>query len=185
MVNEIICAGDSLTGWKVYDSNEKYWPFATYPRFLQEQITEGNNSTRIINAGFDGFESDMADSIAAEYLGMYPDSRGFVMFFGINDLLKTKYTANLGETVVSHLNAAAKRVINKNKLPFVINMPRYISPGARQFNKILADSIEKGARIIDISSKLKPAHLEDGVHTNELGARAIAKEVYRALGPIL
>jgi hypothetical protein len=40
LVVDVVCAGDSITGWNNFGP-AKFWPFPTYPRFLQESIHTG------------------------------------------------------------------------------------------------------------------------------------------------
>ena len=54
---DVVCAGDSLTGWNNYGPAQ-YWPFPTYPRFLQEkcesldlQVADGGIAGEISDNG--------------------------------------------------------------------------------------------------------------------------------------
>ena len=81
---DIVCAGDSLTGWNNFGAAGQ-WPFRTYPEFLQELCTP--LGLRVANGGIAGEISDNGPQQVRDYLDLFPNARYFViMGMGTNDL---------------------------------------------------------------------------------------------------
>jgi lysophospholipase L1-like esterase len=72
---DIVCAGDSLTGWNNFGPAGQ-WPYRTYPDFLQELCIPLR--LRIANGGIAGEISDNGPQQVREYLDLFPKARYFV-----------------------------------------------------------------------------------------------------------
>jgi len=98
---DIVCAGDSLTGWNNFGP-ARSWPYRTYPDFLQELCVP--LGLRIANGGIAGEISDNGPKQVVDYLRLFPNARYFVLGMGTNDLgmwpdmaaTSKKIIANLG-----------------------------------------------------------------------------------------
>jgi len=81
---EVVCAGDSLTGWNHFGP-ANLWRYPTYPRFLQ-QLCEPLG-LRIADGEIAGEVIDNSLGHGQRYLDLFPNSRSFITIgFDTNDL---------------------------------------------------------------------------------------------------
>jgi len=80
---DIVCAGDSLTGWNNFGPAGQ-WPYRTYPDFLQEFCDP--LGLRIANGGIAREISDNGPQQVRRYLELFPNARYFIIGMGTNDL---------------------------------------------------------------------------------------------------
>jgi len=183
---EIVCVGDSITGWNEYGP-PVLWPTPTYPDFLQQQVSE--ETTKVANCGFGGRLSAEGIPLVDRYLQVFENARYFVIGFGTNDLAGTDSVPT--EKIIENIDAMVDLVLSASKEPILFNVP-YIngsevsrhmkrwSDDRRDFHnqKLGTYCSDKGVPLVDICSKLENEHLGDMLHPNENGAKIIAREIY-------
>ena len=79
---DVVCAGDSLTGWNNFGSVH-YWPYPTYPQFLHESCLPLN--LQVANGGIAGEISDNGPQQVRDYLDLFPNARFFIIGMGTNE----------------------------------------------------------------------------------------------------
>jgi lysophospholipase L1-like esterase len=187
--DQIICVGDSLTGWNIQDYLFGDEVFPVYPNYLQNLMPEKD----VINKGFAGAVSEEGINRIEEYLPLFPKAKFYIIGFGTNDLA----SGNLIETnksIINNLNKMVDMVLNNGKNLLLLNVPyvnsSYFSADIASelnrkrdyHNKKLEEAFSsRDLNIIDICSKLDDSHFADNLHTNENGAKIIAKEIYNIL----
>jgi lysophospholipase L1-like esterase len=186
--DQIICVGDSLTGWNTEDFLFGDPVFPVYPDYLQNLMPE----KKIINYGFAGALSKEGINKIKSYIPMFPNAKFYIISFGTNDLASGKLEEKSKE-IISNLNEMVDLILNVKKTPLLINVPyintKYFTEKKSSelnkkrdyHNKKLKKFFSKEIEIIDICSKLNDDHLSDELHTNEKGAEIIAKEIYKIL----
>jgi len=80
---DVVCAGDSITGWNNFGAVGE-WPYRTYPDFLQ-RLCDSLGLT-VANGGIAGEFSENGLGQVEEYLALFPNARFFVVGYGTNDL---------------------------------------------------------------------------------------------------
>ena len=199
MANEIICVGDSITGWNRFQGEERErLNSQAYPRFLQELLDKRKNPERleVINEGYDGARSSEAREIIGKYL-FAPTSKYFIVNFGTNDVADELSMPFHESGLIDNLKQAVALVKSNNKTPLQMNLYylSYTTGERRTIDRQLKDRYNYEIReyclsskipLVDICSVIKPEHLldDDGVHPNEAGAKLIAQEVYKVLEKI-
>ena len=98
---DIVCAGDSLTGWNNYGPAQT-WPYPTYPQFLQQLCLP--LKLRIANGGIAGEVSDNGPQQVQDYLRLFPNARYFVFGMGTNDLGTWPDTEATSEKIIDNLD---------------------------------------------------------------------------------
>lgn len=191
---DVVCVGDSITGWNNIRSEGievPYGPYPTYPEFLQELL---GNSLRVADGGIAGEISVNGIDHVEQCLDLFPNSRYFILGFGTNDLPGSSNLERTSKAVIYNMDRMINEIVNKNKVFFLINVP-YIA--GRRFSKKLLDMAkeerdyhnarleayaqEQNIPLADICSLLKEEHFADGVHPNKKGAKVIAQEVYKLI----
>ena len=187
MVNEIICIGDSITGWNNLSRNPYDWPVPTYPRYLDELVKNAKKTREVINAGFNGARSNELPRIFSEYELSYPQSEYIIMQFGTNDFHAEGFRPQISNRICSYLSSGIKISKHLNKIPIIINQHR-ISSEASSIARIEKHNAHLAAECrrwkipcVDIYSRIRDHNLRDNFHPNGGGARLIAEEVYRVL----
>ncbi|OYT31825.1 hypothetical protein B6U93_02955 [Candidatus Woesearchaeota archaeon ex4484_78] len=182
----IVCVGDSITGWN--PERFEFWPFLTYPSFLQELLPD----YKIVNCGIAGEFSKNGISLVENCLKLFPNAKFFIVGFGTNDLALGLLTET-SKKIINNLKIMIDLVIKAGKIPFLINVPYLkesvfekkraeIAHDKRDYhNQKLAEAFSGKVKIIDICSKLKDEHFGDSLHPNKKGAEIIAKEVFKVL----
>jgi len=208
---DIVCVGDSLTGWNNHLTHPILWPFPTYPKFLQDILNENDADLPVVNAGIAGATSNAGFFAVMSYLDPFEKAQFYIIGFGANDLgvgTLTEFDKSIGLTeadiykppleeltkkAVENIDLMVDSVLAEGKTPILINVPNVnekICPPERiqelrakrdYFNKQVADYFAGRVPIVDIRSKLKDEHFGDSVHTNEEGAKIIAEAVFSEL----
>ncbi len=192
---DIVCVGDSLTGWNNFGLPEN-WPFPTYPRFLQLLCSPQGN--RVVDGGIAGEVSPAGPRHVSRYLEWFVNATWYVIGFGTNDLGMSDDVRKTSERIVEHMQAMASRVKNRGMHPIFLNVPdanhRCFSAtvaerlrGDRAYHNRQLAAFCKSAHIplVDICTPLDDDHFGDALHPNESGARVIAETVFRTLSQLL
>lgn len=188
---DVVCAGDSLTGWNNFGPASS-WPYRTSPDFLQ-QLCEPLK-LRIANGGIAGEVSDNGPQQVEDYLGLFPNARYFIMGMGTNDLGTWPDTEATSRRIIANLGKMVQAVRDRGKQAILFNVPnanegmfpRYVVEELREkracHNARLRDFCDQqGIPLADICSRLKDDHFGDELHPNDAGARIIAEAVFEAL----
>jgi lysophospholipase L1-like esterase len=186
---DIVCAGDSLTGWNNYGSVQ-YWPYPTYPLFLQESCAP----LRVANGGIAGEISDNGPQQIRDYLDLFPNARFFILGMGTNDLGTWPDTESASRRIIDNLDRMAQMVLERGKQPILFNVPhvneRAFSPrmameihDKRDYHnpRLKAFCDEHGIPLADICGLLRDEHFGDELHPNGRGAKIIAEAVIQVL----
>jgi lysophospholipase L1-like esterase len=189
MVDEIICLGDSIT-------RREDPKIITYPEILRNRLIEKGYTMPVVNLGEEGESALNAPTKVSEALGMYKDSRYFLMLFGTNDIANFTYPETIetaSEKITGSLEASIGLVLDAGKVPIMLNLP----PANRQLigrinlslrniehhnNKLMEMCMRRKVDSVDLYHRLQyHEHLPDGLHPNHAGAIVIAGEVYKTL----
>ncbi len=186
---DVVCAGDSLTGWNNYGPAD-CWPQPVYPQFLQELCRP--LGLRIANAGVAGEISRNGVKQVRECLELFPHARCFIMGYGTNDLAMWSDLERTSGEIIANIGQMVESVRERGKRPIVFNVPYANEPlfpprlasqlhAEREFhNARLKEYCNlHGVPLANVCSRLCPEHLADELHTNEPGARIIAEEVFK------
>ena len=192
MLVDVVCAGDSLTGW----NNEgpiQYWPYPTYPQFLAELA----HPLRIANGGIAGEISENGIGQVRDYLDLFPNARCFIIAYGTNDLgcgrIRSGPAAASSRTWTEwcgRLPNEARRRCSSTSLMSTRRCSRCLiatdSHQKRDYhNARLKEYCDQhGIPLADICSHLRGEHFADELHPNGAGARIIAEEVFKVLGAV-
>jgi lysophospholipase L1-like esterase len=184
---DIVCAGDSITGWNhLGEEAISNNGFLTYPYFLQ-RLT----SLQVFDGGIAGADSNQGISHIKEYLELFPNSRIFLIGYGTNDLGCSGSLGRISEQLMNNLDSMINEVCGKDKKPILVNVPPMnpsflpleivnVSNLRRSYHNKRLEGYSKERRIalIDIYSVLNSSHFRDAIHPNEKGAEKIAKKIY-------
>jgi lysophospholipase L1-like esterase len=188
---DIVCAGDSLTGWNNFGPVES-WPYPTYPSFLQELCAPLD--WRVANGGIAGEVSDNGPQQVRDYLDLFPNARIFVIGIGTNDLGTWPETETASRRILVNLARMVETVAKRGKRPILFNVPhvneQMFPPrivrevhGKREYHnpRLKAFCDEHGIPLADICSLLHDEHFGDELHPNGSGAKIIAETVFQML----
>jgi lysophospholipase L1-like esterase len=191
---DVVCAGDSLTGWNNYGSAQ-YWPFPTYPRFLQQKCE--SQDLQVADGGIAGEISDNGPGHVRRYLELFPNSRYFIIGFGTNDLGTWPDLEQTSQRIIDNLERMVSAVRSVNKRPILFNVPN-VNEGVfpvsivaqcrhkRDFHnaRLAAFCEQNEIPLADIRPHLHNEHFGDSLHPNEVGARRIADAVFDVLAVV-
>jgi lysophospholipase L1-like esterase len=188
---DVICAGDSLTGWN-NGGPVACWPYLCYPQFLQESCLP--LGLRIANSGIAGEISSNGVDHVRDYLELFPNARYFVIGYGTNDLGLWPDVERTSQDIIENLNQMVQSVVEQGKKAVLFNVP-YANESL--FSRRIANKLHlkqdhhngklkehcdrHSIPLANICSKLGDEHLGDELHPNEAGARIIADEVFQVL----
>jgi len=188
---DVVCAGDSITGWNNYGPVQ-YWPYPTYPSFLQELCEPLN--LRIADGGIAGEVSDNGLGHVQRYVDLFPDSRYFTIGFGTNDLGTYPDLKSTSNRIIDNLDSMAMAVIEQGKIPLIFNIPyaneaMFPTSIARDTHekrdyhnaKLNEYCQQKDIPLADVCSCLTDEHFGDELHPNATGAKTIAERVFEIL----
>jgi lysophospholipase L1-like esterase len=191
---DVVCAGDSLTGWNNYGPVQ-YWPYPTYPSFLQEMC--GPLNLRIADGGIAGEISDNGLGHVRRYLDLFPTSRYFIIGFGTNDLGTWPDQVAASQRIICNLDNMVMAIIDSGKSPLLFNIPyanesMFPAPLARDthekrdyHNAKLGEYCQKKEiPLAEVCSYLTDEHFGDELHPNALGAQIIAERVFEVLNVV-
>ena len=188
---DIVCAGDSLTGWNNYGPVSS-WPYRTYPAFLQEFCAP--LGLRVANGGVAGEISDNGPQQVRDYLDLFSNARFFIIGMGTNDLGTWPDTEFTSRRIIGNLGRMAQMVRDRGKQPILFNVPhvneRMFPPriarevhGKRDCHNPRLKSFceEHGIPLADICGLLRDEHFGDELHPSDQGAKIIAEAVFQVL----
>jgi lysophospholipase L1-like esterase len=191
---DIVCAGDSLTGWNNFGP-ARTWPYPTYPGFLQELCVP--RGLWIANGGIAGEISNNGPQQVRDYLELFPNARYFVFGMGTNDLGSWPDTAATSKKIIGNLGKMLQAVQRQGKKAVLFNVPNaneamfpsFIVKELREkrdYHNVRLKEFcgEQGIPLADIYSKLKDEHFADELHPNAEGAKIIAGEVFKVLSAV-
>jgi lysophospholipase L1-like esterase len=188
---DVVCAGDSLTGWN-NEGSIGYWPYPCYPKFLQELCNP--MGLKIANGGIAGEISRNGVGQVRDYLGLFPNARYFVIGYGTNDLGMWPDMERTSQQIIENLDQMVHAVIEHGPQPILFNVP-YANESAftpsiakelhqkRDYHNGRLRAYCEGHDILlaDICARLGDEHFADELHPNAAGAKIIAEEVFKAL----
>jgi lysophospholipase L1-like esterase len=188
---DVVCAGDSLTGWNNYGPVWG-WPFPTYPSGLQELCQP--LGLHVANGGIAGEISDNGPQQVRDYLNLFPNARYFIFGMGTNDLGMWPDAPSTSCRIIGNLEQMTRAVLEKGKQPILFNVPHanesLFPPemageirAKRDYHnpRLKAYCDQYGVPLVDICSQLGDQHFGDHLHPNAEGAKIIAQEIYQAL----
>jgi lysophospholipase L1-like esterase len=190
----VVCAGDSITGWNNFGVVED-WPFRTYPEFLQ-RLCDPLGLT-IANDGIAGEVSANGLGQIHDHLELFPNARFFVVGFGTNDLGMSPEVEQTSPRIIENLDNMVWAIRDSSRRPILLNVPpanesmvfQSMVEDLRRMrhyhNERLAAYCQKnGVPLVDIASVLRDEHFGDELHPNDEGAQLIAHEVFRVLNEV-
>jgi lysophospholipase L1-like esterase len=191
---DVVCAGDSITGWNNF-GGVRDWPYRTYPEFLLRLCEPPGLS--IANGGLAGEVSPNGVAQVQDYLGLFPNSRYFVVGYGTNDLGMWPEVELTSPMIIENLDRMVRAIRDGGRQPILLNVPyanesmfpRRISEDLHRMrdyhNERLSGHCEENhVPLIDIASKLRNEHFADELHPNDDGAKVIAQEVFGVLSEV-
>ena len=189
---DIVCAGDSITGWNNFRRHVDDWPFCSYPEFLQ-RLCDPLGLT-IADCGIAGEVSPNGVGQVQEYLGLFPNARHFVIGYGGNDLDKWPGVEETSPRIIENLNLMVEAVRAAGRTAVLLDVlnaeeSRLSSEEAATLRHTLAyhnEHLRQHCRahrvaLVEVCGKLRAEHFDDPFHPNEQGAQIIAGEVFRVL----
>lgn len=190
---DIVCTGDSITGWNNVRSGEvsvPSGPFPTYPQFLQELVN--GEDLKVADCGIAGEISRNGLYHIKQNLKLFPNAQYFVIGYGTNDLGEALFLEQTSESIINNLDEMIDMVLQGSRKPILINVPylgsNLFSELGYEKSKVQRDyhnlrlkeyCQKKQIPLVDICSVLKDEYFADGLHPNEAGARVIAEEIYK------
>ena len=117
---DIVCAGESLTGWNNFGPVGQ-WPYQTYLDFFQ--VLCRSLGLRVANGGIAGEISDYGPQQVREYLDLFPNARYFVFGMGTNDLGTWPDTESTSRKIIDNLDRMVQLVRDGGKEPILFNVP--------------------------------------------------------------
>jgi lysophospholipase L1-like esterase len=193
---DVVCAGDSITGWNNF-GGVREWPSPTYPDFLQhlcEPSLFTPSGLCVANGGIAGEVSQNGVGQVQDYLAVFPNARYFVVGFGTNDLGIWPEVETTSLRIVEYHDRMVRAIRDSRRKPVLLNVPNaneslFPRPVAEDFhrkrdyhNRRLSEYCHQNqVPLVDICSKLRDEHFADELHPNEKGAQIIAEAVFQEL----
>jgi lysophospholipase L1-like esterase len=188
---DVVCAGDSITGWNNYGSMPD-WPYRTYPEFLQQLCQPAG--LRVANGGIAGEISQNGLGQVQEYLELFPNARYFIIGYGTNDLGIWPQVEQTSRLIIENLDLMVQAIRTGGRKPVLLNVPyvnRLMFPGPlaenlsrqRDYHNARLREYCLGYHIplAEICSKMLDEHFADELHPSDGGAKIIAAEVFKVL----
>ena len=192
---DVVCAGDSITGWNNFRRHEKDWPFCSYPEFLQE-LFEPIGLT-VVDCGIAGEVSTNGVAQVQDYLGLFPNAWFFVLGYGANDLNECPGVEETSRRVIKNLDRMVEVVRAARRAAVLLDVPnadetRLGNEEAEALRRTLACHNEhlreycraRRVSLAEVCGKLRAGQFDDPFHPNEQGAWLIAQEVFRVLNEV-
>jgi lysophospholipase L1-like esterase len=187
----LVCAGDSITGWNNYgDVGE--WPYRTYPEFLQRLCVP--LGLTVANGGIAGEISANGIGQIQDDLELFPNARFFVVGYGTNDLGMWPKVEQTSPRIIENLDKIVRAIRHDARRPMLLSVPH---ANESMFFRSTADDLHRmrdyhndrlraycqnnGTPLVDIATVLRDEHFGDELHPNDEGAELIAQEVFRVL----
>jgi lysophospholipase L1-like esterase len=191
---DVVCAGDSITGWNNFGA-VRDWPYRTYPEFLQQHCEP--LGLTVANGGIAGEVSPNGVGQVRDYLGLFPHARSFIVGYGTNDLGMWPEVERTSPKIIENLDRMVRAMRDDGRQPILLNVPyanesmfpRKIAEDLHRMRdyhneRLTSYCVENHVPLVDIASKLRDEHFADELHPNDQGAQVIAQGVFRVLtGP--
>jgi lysophospholipase L1-like esterase len=191
---DVVCAGDSITGWNNFGVVGE-WLYRTYPEFLQ-RLCDPLGLT-VANGGIAGEVSPSGLGQVRDYLDLFPNARYFVVGYGTNDLGMWHEVEQSSPRIIENLDQMAQAIRDGGRQPILLNVPyanesmfpRSVAEDLHRMrdyhNERLTEHCQENQiPLVDIASKLRDEHFGDELHPNDEGAKVIAQEVYDVLSEV-
>jgi lysophospholipase L1-like esterase len=188
---DIVCAGDSITGWNNFGGATS-WPYRTYPEILRWRCAPAG--LIVANGGIAGEVSQNGPAQVQEYLELFPSARCFVVGYGTNDLGMWPQVERTSPRIIANLDRMVTMIRDANRKAILLNVPHanesaflpHVAADLHRMrdyhnDRLRAYCTELAVPLADICSQLRDEHFADELHPNEEGARRIAAEVFRVL----
>ncbi len=188
---DVVCAGDSLTGWGNFGPAQS-WPFRCYPEFLQ--VLCEPLGLKVANCGVAGETSENGVWQVRDYLKLFTTAKFFLLCYGANDLDDSDDHEETSSRIIANLAQMVQPVWKRARQPIMLDIP---DVNARLFpaDMLLAARAARSyhnARLkqfcqdLDIplaviSGCLDEGHFGDACHPNTEGAKIIAGIVFEVL----
>jgi lysophospholipase L1-like esterase len=188
---DVVCAGDSITGWNNFGIASE-WPYRTYPEFLGQLC--GPPGLTVANGGIAGEVSANGLGQVRDYLDLFPNARYFVVGYGTNDLGMWPEAERTSPRIIENVDRMVAAIREDRRQPMLLNVPY---ANASMFPRRAADDlrrqrdyhndrlsaycVEQQVPLVDIASKLRDEHFGDELHPNDAGAKLIAEAVFQVL----
>ena len=188
---DIVCAGDSLTGWNNFGP-VRAGHFGRTRNFFKSFARR--SALRVANGGIAGEISDNGPQQVRDYLDLFPNARYFVFGMGTNDLGTWPDTESTSRRIIGNLGRMVQIVLDRGKQSMLFNVPHaneamfpprfakeihakrdYHNPRLKAFCE------EREIPLADICSLLRDEHFGDELHPNDRGAKIIAEAVFQVL----
>jgi lysophospholipase L1-like esterase len=191
VVFDIVCAGDSLTGWGNFGPAES-WPFRCYPEFLQ--VLCEPLGLKVANCGVAGEVSQNGVWQVRDYLTLFTTARLFLICYGANDLDAATDHEATSRQIIANLAQMVQPVWKRGRQPIMLDIPDVnarLFPGdmllaARAARSYHNARLKQFCHDLDIplaviSGCLGEEHFGDACHPNIEGAKIIAGIVFGVL----
>ncbi len=192
---DVVCAGDSLTGWGNFGPTES-WPFRCYPEFLQ--VLCEPLSLKVANCGLAGETSNNGVWQVRDYLTLFTTARFFLICYGANDLEGCANHESASAKVIANLGRMVNAVRKQGKQPITLDIP---DVNARLFPadeliaaraaisyhnpRLMRFCQDQDIPLAVISGCLGEEHFGDACHPTAEGAKIIAGIVFEVLAAML
>ena len=168
---DVICAGDSLTGWNNF-GRVWSWPYRTYPEFLQEHCEP--LGLRVANGGIAGEISQNGIEQVRDYLTLFSKARYAIVAFGTNDLGMWPGVERASRRIIENLDRMVQSIRESGRKPILFNVPyaneaMFPEPLAQELHdkrdyhneRLWQYCLEGQVPLVDICSKLQDKHFAD------------------------
>ena len=188
---DVVCAGDSLTGWCNVGPAES-WPYPCYPEFLQALCEP--LGLKVANCGLAGEISDEGVRQVRDYLKLFTTAKFFPLCYGANDLDDSDDHEATSSRILANLGHMVQFVWKRGRQPIVLDIPDVngrlfpadMLQAARAARSYHNARLKQFCQDLDIplaviSGCLGDGHFGDACHPNAEGARIIAGSVFDVL----
>jgi lysophospholipase L1-like esterase len=179
---DVVCAGDSITGWNNFGVVSE-WLYRTYTEFLQ-RLCDPLGLT-VANGGIVGEVSPNGLGQVGEYLRLFPNAPFFVVGYGTNDLAMWSPVERTSLMIIENLDRMVRAIREDRRLPILLNVPyanesMFPRRGAEDLHRIrdyhderLAEHCQENQiPLVDIASKLRDEEFGDELHPTTRGRRS-------------
>lgn len=192
---DVVCAGDSLTGWGNFGPAES-WPFRCYPEFLQ--VLCEPLGLKVANCGVAGEVSDEGVWQVRDYLTLFTTARFFLICYGANDLDDSGDHEATSTQIIANLGQMVSAVRKRDRQPIMLDIPDVnarlfpadmllAARAARSYHNARLKQFcqDQDIPLAVISGCLGEEHFGDACHPTADGAKIIAGIVFEVLAGLV
>ena len=117
---DVVCAGDSLTGWGNFGPPQS-WPFRCYPEFLQ--VLCEPLGFKVANCGAAGEVSENGVWQVRDYINLFATAKFFLICYGANDLDESSNHEATSSQIIGNLGQMVQAVRKHGKQPIILDIP--------------------------------------------------------------